>query len=316
VDIRRALKKRTERVPLRALERRGFRSVQVLDMRTIERIVSEAVDQVFVRHSGDVSQDERAAIEREAKQEFLTLLEEHKKVLAAKTEADRVRAELQKRLGELGRERERQEQALKQAQSKELQTHDIAISPEAFAELETHLRQLFDTLMTEEQRRSLAELGPKALRGLNEFERELATMIDGLLNRERSRYLSRERQEHNQKIELLERRLFKLNKALADTETHLKHVIAAKSIDPGLASIYDSVQGLDLLEVDYERKRELLHVIFVENLELQQKEVRPEDRNREFSRPERPAPPEPEGVRPPPPDFAPPREDLIAETAF
>ncbi len=313
VDIRRALKKRTERVPLRALERRGFRSVQVLDMRTIERIVSEAVEQVFVRREASLAPGERAAIESEAKQEFLKLLAEHKRVLAAKTEAERVRAELEKRLGELTREREREQRALEKLQREALAPHEVTIAPETFAELERRITALFDRLMDAEQRRSLAELGPKALRGLNAFERELAQMIESLLERERNRYLSAERKEHDQKVELLERRLAKLNRALVETEERLQRVIAAKSIDPGLASIYDSVQGLDPTDPAYGRKRELLHVIFVENLQLQNKEIRPEDLEPGAET----GPPAPGDELPaPPPDFAPPREDLIAETAF
>ncbi|RME71030.1 MAG: hypothetical protein D6776_10805 [Planctomycetota bacterium] len=310
MDIRGALRKRTERVPLRALERRGFRSVQVLDMRTIERIVSEAVEQVFVRHEREVSAGERGTIEHEAKQEFLKLLAEHKKVLAAKTEAERVRAELEKRLAELGRERERQQHALERAQREQLSSRDVSISPEAFAELERRLRHLFDQLMNEQQRRSLAEIGPRALKGLSEFERELARMIDELLARERDRYLSEERREHDRRVELLERRLAKVNRALAETEKRLEQVVKAKSVDPGIASVYDTVQGLDASDPAYGRKRELLHVIFLENLELQGKPIEPEDREPQASAPE------PDDLPPPPPDFAPPREDLIMETAF
>ncbi|GIW73443.1 MAG: hypothetical protein KatS3mg102_2985 [Planctomycetota bacterium] len=307
IDIRGALRERTERVPLRALERRGYRSVQVLDMRTIERIVGEAVEQCLIRRGEALDAAARAELEREAKAEFLQLLAEHKRVLAAKTEAERRRAELEHQLGELRRELARQTDELRREQSRNVA--EVEISPAAFAELETRLRALFDELMNEQERRSLAELGPRALRGLSQFERELAAMLDRLLAELRERYLSQERREHERKVELLERRIAKLNRALQETEHQLRRVVEMKAIDPGVASIYDSVQGLDLADPLYGRKKELLHEIFLQNLALQHREVRPEDLVP-------PAPAPPGQPAPAALDFAEPLDPVTTETAF
>jgi hypothetical protein len=51
-----------------------------------------------------------------------------------------------------------------------------------------------------------------------------------------------------------------------------------KMIDDGIASIYKSVQGLDLDALNLERKKELLALVFIENLELQGKEITEQDR--------------------------------------
>lgn len=69
-------------------------------------------------------------------------------------------------------------------------------------------------------------------------------------------------------IELLERRIAKLTEQLGMTEEQLQRVLRAKSIDPGIASIYDSVQGLSPDEVDAALKRELLGRIFEANVAL------------------------------------------------
>jgi hypothetical protein len=272
--IRKALQEKTERVPLRALERRGFRSVQVLDMATIERIVHEAVEHSLAAHHADLGAPERAKLEVEAKAEFLKLLAEHKRVVAQKTEIERARESLEAQVGTLRDELEKQQTALRQERDRNLAgAAQFSLSPESFATMEAKIRKLFTTLISQERRMSLVEAGPQALRGLNELEREIAAMLDRLIADEREKYFAKERQDHAEKVDLLERRVEKLTKALSETEDVLQKVIAAKSLDPGIASIYSTVQGLAADALFFERKKELLKQIFEENLLLQKREV-------------------------------------------
>ena len=76
--------------------------------------------------------------------------------------------------------------------------------------------------------------------------------------------------EAQRQIELLERRIAKLTEQLGMTEEQLQKVLRAKSVDPGLSSIYDSVQGLSHEEVNAELKRALLGRIFEANVALRQ----------------------------------------------
>ena len=55
--------------------------------------------------------------------------------------------------------------------------------------------------------------------------------------------------------------------ALEETETALRQLAQAKGYDDGVASIYDSIQGMGMDEVDYGRRKELLAIVFVENLD-------------------------------------------------
>ena len=70
-------------------------------------------------------------------------------------------------------------------------------------------------------------------------------------------------------IELLERRIEKLTEHLDKTEAELRRVAALKTVDSGVASIYDTVQGLSSDDSEYERKNEMLQGIFEANFALQ-----------------------------------------------
>lgn len=77
-------------------------------------------------------------------------------------------------------------------------------------------------------------------------------------------------EEASRRIELLERRIAKLTGQLGMTEEQLQNVLRMKNIDPGMASIYSSVQGLSPDEARTELKRELMSKIFQANVELRQ----------------------------------------------
>jgi len=69
-------------------------------------------------------------------------------------------------------------------------------------------------------------------------------------------------------IELHERRVARLKELLGASEEDLARMVREKSADPGIASIYRSVQGLDPLAQNYAQKKELLKVIYQANVEL------------------------------------------------
>jgi len=70
------------------------------------------------------------------------------------------------------------------------------------------------------------------------------------------------------KIDTLERRISKLTGHLSSTEDKLRRLATMKSIDGGVASIYESVQGLGLDDDNAEQKRGMLTTIFEANLAL------------------------------------------------
>ena len=52
------------------------------------------------------------------------------------------------------------------------------------------------------------------------------------------------------------------------SEEELARMVQEKSLDPGVASIYRSVQGLDPSARDFKKKKELLAVLYRANVEL------------------------------------------------
>lgn len=119
----------------------------------------------------------------------------------------------------------------------------------------------------------------RELFGLEEGDRDLMVQIQKQVIAEALREMKGEllaqvsvdQGEHQRQIELLERRIAKLTQSLGMTEAELQRVLRAKSLDPGIASIYKSVQGLSGGEVQMELKRALMEKIFEANVELRKK---------------------------------------------
>lgn len=76
------------------------------------------------------------------------------------------------------------------------------------------------------------------------------------------------RREHADRVGMLERRLAKVSESLELTEGELQRALHAKGVDPGVSSIYRTVQGLSDVEEDGELKKEMMAAIFEANLEL------------------------------------------------
>jgi len=295
--LKRALIEKTRTTTLDDLAKKGMRQVQVINMAIVEQIVGEAVERVVQKHH--LGAREKKTIEQDAKREFLELMDEHKRALAAKSDEERRRLDLEKQVDKLRLELLRQEEAL----SEQRESARIAISAESLRDLETSCKKVLVEFMTDERRALTAETNPKAEDGLVSLEKKLGEIFDRLVGRLKSDY-----------EDLLERRIEKLNKALSETENALRHMAQMKSIDPGIASIYRTIQGLSLDEENYERKKELLAIVFLENLQLQHKEITEKDREaaviRSTLEPRKDeAPPAPEG-------FEPPLDPLTTETAF
>ena len=76
--------------------------------------------------------------------------------------------------------------------------------------------------------------------------------------------------EYDRLVEILERRIAKLNRRLEEAEDGLRRLAALKDAEPGIASVYRGVQGLSSEEDYLTFKRELMRKIFLANLELKQ----------------------------------------------
>ena len=81
-------------------------------------------------------------------------------------------------------------------------------------------------------------------------------------------YATEDSAERQAYIDKLERRISKLNDQLGLTEEELRRVMLMKNIDPGLSSIYRTVQGLDSGAANADVKKEMMKQIFEANVEM------------------------------------------------
>ena len=80
LDLQHAFEQGTKKMNLADLERKGFKSVKVLDEKTMEEIVRKAVDRVVSTQTAE----EKARIIQESQKELDRLMKEHR---AAKSRA-------------------------------------------------------------------------------------------------------------------------------------------------------------------------------------------------------------------------------------
>lgn len=117
----------------------------------------------------------------------------------------------------------------------------------------------------EEKVKALIELafGPGDRTGLeHQIVAILRSTLDGGLRRRASRA------EVQEELRALERRVAELGRLLEASEEDLARMVREKSLEPGVASVYRSVQGLDPSERNFKKKKELLAVIYQANVEL------------------------------------------------
>jgi hypothetical protein len=95
----------------------------------------------------------------------------------------------------------------------------------------------------------------------------LAQLLE-LLTRDRARVEAERSAELELKLDVHQRRIDKLAGLLADSERALAELARLKDVDPGLSSIYRSVQGLAAGDAQAAAKQEALDKIFQANLAL------------------------------------------------
>ncbi|MCH2107535.1 MAG: GGDEF domain-containing protein [Planctomycetes bacterium] len=83
--------------------------------------------------------------------------------------------------------------------------------------------------------------------------------------------MAQDRKSQDSKLEVLERRIERLSHNLGLTEEQLQRAMEMKGIDPGVASIYQEVQGIADGDSDQTLKKDMMAAIYEANMELQNK---------------------------------------------
>jgi diguanylate cyclase (GGDEF)-like protein len=124
------------------------------------------------------------------------------------------------------------------------------------------VHELAGTTLEEKVRRLLQLAGGTELAVL---EREVLAILQTVGEARRPRA---SRAEVLEEIRVLEERIAQQKRMLDASEDELTRMIQEKSVDPGVASLYRTVQGLDPSEQNFQKKKELLAVIYRANVEL------------------------------------------------
>ncbi|MFN0009964.1 MAG: hypothetical protein ACKVXR_18885 [Planctomycetota bacterium] len=106
---------------------------------------------------------------------------------------------------------------------------------------------------------------------IEQVEKEIVALAVEELYEGRRKAVEAQMAEHRRQTDNLERRIAKLTTLLGVTEEQLQRVLAMKSIDEGVASIFREVQGLSPDSAQAEQKKAMMAVIFQENLAFQKK---------------------------------------------
>ncbi len=116
--------------------------------------------------------------------------------------------------------------------------------------------------------RSLLALARDPSSDLPTLERVGMAQIQDVLALDRERLGSHRSAELASQIDVYERRIEKLRVLLGESERALSELASLREVDPGLASIYRTVQGLDESDALASAKQDALDKIFQANLAL------------------------------------------------
>ncbi len=233
------------------LKQRGVQRVRSLSLSRVASLIEKAVNRTLIARTLGEATDDVGEFSIHARQEFLAMLRGDEASLRASEEEveAKARGALDKLEGELAQRRaqvERQREALARVDG------EVGDADERLVE---KLRSLFAAWGSSPD-------NPTPL------EREVIELAVAELRRERAAGSAAILEQQAKSIALLERRIAKLNQLLGETEAKLQAARKRAEGDPGVASIYDSVQGLDDEDALFEKKAQLMASIFQANLEL------------------------------------------------
>jgi hypothetical protein len=241
-------------VPVSRLKRQGVQAVTVLDWKRIESLIGRAIDQVFAARGDRLAPAALANVNREVREAFMRLLHERDALEDSAAQLERQKRELQDNLARLRDELRRSSGEL----ADELKAHQDASAVGAdgaalAARFEAEVRDLLAALGTPDAGSAAARVRERAA---------------DLLREGHAAALREVQQARGERIDNLERRVAKLRSALTDSESLVERLRTTKVGDPGLASVYRTVQGLDKNTIGAAERQGLLDELFKLNVEL------------------------------------------------
>lgn len=246
------------------------RKLKIIGRQPLETAIDIAVSRALHRHLADLDRGRREAIRDTARTELLELLRQNgrrvratsksqfmdqleasrNEILAARNAASSELQELQRQLDVYHK--------MQAADDEVRRSHAGEMLAQANAELGAELARLFRQF----------EEGRLDARGL---QREIMALTARVTRHGWDEAFDERSKEYDGKVDLLERRVAKLNQSLEQSERALQELSRSKNVDAGIASIYRTVQGLSHTEAHWKVKEALLEKLFEANLALQGK---------------------------------------------
>lgn len=235
------------------LARRGVRKVHSVSMTRIAALLEKAVNRTLIERTLESGSDEALTLSHTARDEFLRLSEKaiQEGEDGTATLSDPLRSRATSTLDRLKRELVKRRQTLA---DHERQLSEGELDAALDQKLARRMRELF-----------VEHAGRGDDRALEEKVVEMS--LGELRVARRSARLAR-LEEHQREINKLERRIAKLSVLLGETEDALRKMREGRFDDVGVSSIYDSVQGLDERDEQYEHKSSLMKVLFEANMAM------------------------------------------------
>ena len=254
-SVRAAVKRLAYQTSVEQLKRRGVDKVKVLGLDRITMLIQEAVSRSLSHKMASFDRRQLAAATRD---EFLKLLESNQNLVRSHDKLNELKQQAEAQVDEL-----RRELAEKSAQ---LQSKLMLARRQIRARFDGEdaviaekIQALFDN----------ARSGPGEMK-LDNLRGGVMELVLQVVNYERDQAIAAREAVRDRDVELLQRRINKLQTSLQETEHELRHVARVKNIDGGISSMYRDVQGLDENDAQFERKLELMTELFKANVMLQE----------------------------------------------
>lgn len=250
-----AVKKLAFKTSVDQLKQRGVKQVNVVGLDRLAALIHEAVKKSLQHRLAGLDRD---AIADQTKEEFLRLLRRNETLEKERDEISKLRERAQKELETLRSELDAGKRAL-----------DVHMQSAALGEAERYAGE--NAAIARELEGIFSAHAMQAVPDLAKLRDEVLASTVALVDRERKATLQAREVARDREVELLQRRIEKLKTALTDNENLMARAANLAPGDPGLASIYKSVQGLAPDASGFERKKDIMSGIFQANLSLQKK---------------------------------------------
>ena len=230
------------------LQRRGIRRIRSISLTRVASLIEKAVNRTMLaRTLGDVP-DDAESFSFAARTEFLRMMGQ-----SPSTRDDPLQGQAATALERL-KQQVAERRRIVEEKRRSLEAGDGAVGA-GDIELERKLRDLF------------LQWGGSAT-DPSPLEREVIRIAVDELRKERASSERARLDDHQRQIDTLERRIAKLNRLLGETEAELQRAVRKAVVEPGKSSMYDTVQGLDAMDEQFEKKTRLMTAIFEANLEM------------------------------------------------